>query len=556
VTPFCHLARCIGKNDFGVIRTYPLRETERGAGVIASLALRPGIAGLSTDTPRRADPPVALITLTVMLGMIMAIIDSSIVNVALSQMAGNLGASIDEISWVATGYILANVIVMPLNGWLTAVLGRQKYYLWSLGIFTIASLLCGTSHTVQELVIWRIVQGLGGGALQPTAQAILFESYPANKRGQAMAIFGIGAMVGPAIGPTLGGYIVDNYAWPLIFFINLPIGIVAFMMTLAYIRNPSYIVKPSRGIDITGLSAMAIGIASLQYVLERGQREDWFSSGSIVILSFVSVAALTFFIVRELRDPHPFVDLSVFRSRSFSAGSIIAVVSGFGLFGLNLVLPLFFQHVLGFSAWQTGVALLPGAVATALSMPIAGRLTSIIDGRISIAFGLAMFAAGSWAMGGLTASAGFWDIFWPRAWQGFALGFLFVPLTTVTLSAISNAKMANATGLYTLVRQLGGSLGIAILELLQTRRQDFAQQTLASGVTLANPAVSSMLNGAANRTQALLSLAGSVEQNAIVLSYDYVFRICAIVFVLSIPLVFMLSSTRKSNAAAAAAALD
>jgi DHA2 family multidrug resistance protein len=491
-----------------------------------------------------------------MLGMIMAIIDSSIVNVALSQMAGNLGASIDEISWVATGYILANVIVMPLNGWLTAVLGRQKYYLWSLGIFTIASLLCGTSHTVQELVIWRIVQGLGGGALQPTAQAILFESYPANKRGQAMAIFGIGAMVGPAIGPTLGGYIVDNYAWPLIFFINLPIGIVAFMMTLAYIRNPSYIVKPSRGIDITGLSAMAIGIASLQYVLERGQREDWFSSGSIVILSFVSVAALTFFIVRELRDPHPFVDLSVFRSRSFSAGSIIAVVSGFGLFGLNLVLPLFFQNVLGFSAWQTGVALLPGAVATALSMPIAGRLTSIIDGRISIAFGLAMFAAGSWAMGGLTASAGFWDIFWPRAWQGFALGFLFVPLTTVTLSAISNAKMANATGLYTLVRQLGGSLGIAILELLQTRRQDFAQQTLASGVTLANPAVSSMLNGAANRTQALLSLAGSVEQNAIVLSYDYVFRICAIVFVLSIPLVFMLSSTRKSNAAAAAAALD
>jgi MFS transporter, DHA2 family, multidrug resistance protein len=556
VTPFCHLARCIGKNDFGVIRTYPLRETQRGASVIASLALRPGIAGLSTDTPRRADPPVALITLTVMLGMIMAIIDSSIVNVALSQMAGNLGASIDEISWVATGYILANVIVMPLNGWLTAVLGRQKYYLWSLGIFTIASLLCGTSHTVQELVIWRIVQGLGGGALQPTAQAILFESYPANKRGQAMAIFGIGAMVGPAIGPTLGGYIVDNYAWPLIFFINLPIGIVAFMMTLAYIRNPSYIVKPSRGIDITGLSAMAIGIASLQYVLERGQREDWFSSGSIVILSIVSVAALTFFIVRELRDPHPFVDLSVFRSRSFTAGSIIAVVSGFGLFGLNLVLPLFFQNVLGFSAWQTGVALLPGAVATALSMPIAGRLTTIIDGRISIAVGLAMFGAGSWAMGGLTASAGFWDIFWPRAWQGFALGFLFVPLTTVTLSAISNAKMANATGLYTLVRQLGGSLGIAILELLQTRRQDFAQQTLASGVTLANPAVSSMLNGAANRTQALIALAGSVEQNAIVLSYDYVFRICAIVFVLSIPLVFMLSSTRKSNAAAAAAALD
>ena len=273
-------------------------------------------------------------------------------------------------------------------------------------------------------------------------------------------------------------------------------------------------------------------------------------------MTVVSIATLTFFIVRELRDPQPFVDLSVFKSRSFTAGSIIGVVSGFGLYGLNLVLPLFFQGVLGFSAWQTGLALLPGAIATALSMPIAGRLTSLIDGRISIAAGLAMFAIGAWDMGGLTQSAGYWDIFWPRVLQGFALGFLFVPLTTVTLSGITNAKMANATGLYTLVRQLGGSLGIAILVLLQTRREDFAQQTLASGVTLANPMVSSMLDGAANRTQALQALAGSVAQNATVLSYDYVFRICALIFMFSIPLVFMLSSTRKANAAAAAAALD
>ena len=220
-----------------------------------------------------------------------------------------------------------------MNGWLTALLGRQKFYLWSLGIFTVASFLCGTAHTVVELVIWRVIQGIGGGALQPTAQAILFESYPADKRGQAMAIFGVGAMVGPAIGPTLGGWIVDNFSWPLIFYINIPIGIVAFMMTLAYIRDPSYIKKPTRGIDILGLSAMATGIAALQYVLERGQREDWFSSSSICILTVVSVATLTFFVVRELRDPQPFVDLSVFGSRSFTAGSIIGVVSGFGLYG-------------------------------------------------------------------------------------------------------------------------------------------------------------------------------------------------------------------------------
>ncbi len=307
-----------------------------------------------------------------MLGVIMAIIDTSIVNVALPNMAGNLGAATDEISWVATGYILANVVIMPLNGWLTALLGRKRFYATSLVIFTVSSLLCGTAHDVTTLIVWRIVQGIGGSALQPTAQAIMFESYPPAKRGSAMAIFGMGAMVGPAIGPSLGGWIVDNYSWPLIFFINIPIGILAIVMTLLFIRDPAYIHKPERGADLIGLGAMTIGIASLQYVLERGQRDDWFDSATITLLAVTAVAGLAFFIVRELRDPHPFVDLRVFRSRSFTAGTIIGIVSGFGLYGLNLVLPLFFQNVLGFDALQTGYALLPGAVATAISMRLRG----------------------------------------------------------------------------------------------------------------------------------------------------------------------------------------
>ena len=222
-----------------------------------------------------------MITLTVMLGLIMAIIDASIVNVALGTMAGNLGSSIDEISWVATGYILANVIVMPLNGWLTALLGRKRFYAGCLAIFTITSFLCGTATNVWQLVFYRILQGLGGGALQPTAQSILFESYPPEKRGSAMAIFGLGAMVGPAIGPTLGGYIVDNFSWPLIFFINIPIGIVAFMMTLRYIRDPVYLVKPKRGIDWTGLGLLTAGISALHYVHERAHRDDGFGSQPI-----------------------------------------------------------------------------------------------------------------------------------------------------------------------------------------------------------------------------------------------------------------------------------
>ncbi len=501
-------------------------------------------------------PPRVLVTATVMLGVIMAIIDTSIVNVALPNMAGNLGAAPDEIAWVATGYILANVIIMPLNGWLTALLGRKKFYAISLIIFTLASLLCGTAHDVWTLVFWRIIQGLGGGALQPTAQAILFETYPPEKRGGAMAIFGLGAMVGPAIGPSLGGAMVDNFSWPLIFYVNIPIGIAALVMTMLFIRDPAYIVKPERGADWIGLGAMATGIASLQFVLEQGQRDDWFSSPTIVILSLVSIGTLAFFIIRELRDPHPFVDLRVFGSRSFAAGTIIGVVSGFGLYGLNLVLPLFFQNVLGFNALDTGNALLPGAVATALSMPIAGRLTKVLDARIEIAIGLALFAAGSWWMGGLNQYAGFWDIFGPRTLQGFALGFLFVPLTTASLAGISNAAMANATGLYTLVRQLGGSLGIAVLELLQVRREDFAQAIFSGNVTLANPAVGAMMQGAKNQAQALGAIAGMVQLNATVVSYDYIFRLCAIVFFISIPSVLLLRKARPTPGAATHAMIE
>jgi DHA2 family multidrug resistance protein len=497
-----------------------------------------------------------MITLTVMLGVIMAIIDSSIVNVALPNMAGNLGAATDEISWVATGYILANVIIMPLNGYLTALLGRKKFYAYSLILFTLASVLCGTANDVWTLVFWRVIQGIGGGALQPTAQAILFESYPVEKRSGAMAIFGLGAMVGPAIGPTLGGWIVDNYSWPLIFYVNIPIGILAVVMTYTFIRDPAYIVKPDRGADWIGLGAMTAGIASLQYVLERGQHDDWFSSSSICILSVVAVVALTFFILRELRDPKPFVDLRVFGSRSFAAGTIIGIVSGFGLYGLNLILPLFFQNVLGFNALTTGYALLPGAIATAISMPIASRVAKFMDPRLEIAIGLGLFAIGSWLLGSLNQYAGFWDIFWPRNLQGLALGFLFVPLTTSALSEISRAAMSNATGLYTLVRQLGGSLGIALLELIETRREDSAQQSFAANVTLSNPMISQMMHAAHSPMQALSTVAGMVDLSATVVAYDYVFRFCAIVFVISIPTVLLLKKAKQNAGAAVAAVVE
>ncbi len=513
----------------------------------ASLAEPPNrpAAAAEAVAARKADPPLALVTLTVMLGLIMAIIDTSIVNVALNDMAGTLGASLDEIGWVATGYILANVIIMPLNGWLTARFGRRNFYATCLVLFTVSSFLCGTATSVSQLIIYRVIQGFGGGALQPTAQAILFESYPPEKRAGAMAIFGLGAMVGPAIGPTLGGIIVDNFSWPLIFFINIPIGIVAFFMTLAFIRDPAYVKRDRSPVDLIGLGLLTAGVASVQYVLERGQREDWFQSSTIDVLGVVAIAALVIFCIRELRDPFPLVDLRVFKSRAFSAGSLIGVVSGFGLFGTALILPLFFQNVMGFTATQTGMALLPGAIATAISMPIASRLVAKLDGRLLIAAGLLVFAVGAWWMGGLTQDAGYWDVFWPRAVQGFALGFLFVPLSTATLGEIARERMANATGIYTLVRQLGGSLGIAVLQFLQTRYQDNAYASLASGVTSANPADEQFLNQMHGTAAQLWQM---VMVNATVLSYDSVLRLCAIIFVVSIPLAFLLN-WRRFNAA-------
>ncbi|HEX3468920.1 MAG TPA: DHA2 family efflux MFS transporter permease subunit [Candidatus Elarobacter sp.] len=501
---------------------------------------------------RRANPPLAMITLTVMLGLIMAIIDTSIVNVALNDMAGNLGSTVDEIGWVATGYILANVIVMPLNGWLTARFGRRNFYAACIVLFTVSSFMCGTATNVWQLVFYRVIQGFGGGALQPTAQAILFESYPPDKRAGAMAVFGLGAMVGPAIGPTLGGVIVDNYSWPLIFYINIPIGIVAFFMTLAYIRDPVYLKRDRSSVDALGLGLLIAGVASLQYVLERGQREDWFSSSTIVVLTAVAVISLIVFCFREWHDARPLVDLKVFRSRAFSAGNVLGIITGFGLYGTALIIPLFLQNVLGFTATETGFALLPGALATAVSMPIASRLVAKIDGRALIAFGLCVFAAAAWWMGDINQNSGYWDVFWPRALQGFALGFMFVPLSTATLSEIRREKMPNATGIYTLIRQLGGSLGIAILQLMQTRYQDNAYAGLASGVTAANGADAQLAGQPGGATQ----LYQMVMLNATVISYDMVLRLCAIIFVLSIPFVFFLNWRRPSAGEAPAPAAE
>jgi DHA2 family multidrug resistance protein len=488
-------------------------------------------ATLAVSAPVRRSASPFLISLTVMLGMIMAIVDGTIVNVGLNTIAGTLGASLDDAAWIVTGYLLASVITMPLNGWLTAKFGRKRFYAGCVAIFTIASFLCGTATTVWQLTFYRILQGFGGGALQPTAQAIIFETFPAEKRGTATAIFGIGAMVGPALGPLIGGYLIDNATWPLLFFVNLPIGVAAFFMTIAFIPDPAYLEKPKGGIDWLGLALLSCGIGALQYVLERGQHDDWFDSSTIVLLSVVSLVATAWFLIKSLRDAHPLVDLRSFRFPTFVFGNVLMVIVGFGLYGTSLIMPLFFQTSMGMTAYDTGVALLPGAIATAVSMVIIGRLLPIIDPRILTALGLVLSAWSCWWLGDLNQYAGVGDIFWPRIVQGFGMGLTFVPVTTVMLGSLPKNELASAAGVSMLVRTLGASVGIAVLTTLLASETTIAWMALAGGVTHARGASIGQINGL-------------LVQSATVIAYDYLFRICAFVFLAALPFVAFMKPAR------------
>jgi len=490
--------------------------------------------------PARPAASPYLISLTVMLGMIMAIVDGTVVNVGLNTIAGTLGASLDDAAWVVTGYLLASVITMPLNGWLTAKFGRKRFYAGCVAIFTIASLLCGTATSVWQLTFYRILQGFGGGALQPTAQAIIFETFPPGKRGMATAIFGIGAMVGPALGPLIGGYIIDNATWPLLFLVNIPIGIVAFFMTIAFIPDPSYLEKPKGGVDWLGLALLSTGVGAIQYVLERGQHDDWYDSPTIVVLTVVSVAASAWFIYKSLNDKHPLVDLRSFRFPTFVFGNLLLIVVGFGLYGTALIMPLFFQTSMGMTAYDTGLALLPGALATAASMVVVGRLMQVVDVRILTALGLVLSAWSCWALGDLNQYAGAGDIFWPRMIQGLGMGLMFVPITTAMLSPLPKNELASATGISMLVRQLGASVGIAVLTTLLASETTIAWMALAGGVTQSQGASVGQINGL-------------LVQSATVIAYDYLFRICAIVFLCALVFVFFMKPNKTAGAAPAMA---
>lgn len=494
-----------------------------------------------------------LIAGSVMTGTIMAVLDSSIVNVALPNMQGTLGATIEQITWVVTGYILANVIIMPLVALLSERFGRKNFYLSSVVLFTLASMACGLARSLPMMVFFRALQGIGGGVLLTVSQAILRETFPPEEQGTAMGIFGLGVVLAPAFGPTLGGWLTDQYSWPWIFYINVPIGIINLLLVSRFVEDPSYLVRRKGQIDWLGLSLMITGLGALQLMLESGERNDWFQSGYVIRLAVIAVAGLIFFVYRELHTDNPAVDLRILRNVSFSSATALGGVLGMALNGSLFLLPLFLQNLLGYSALDSGIAMMPRSLAMAVIMPIGGRFYNRLGPRLLVGSGLAITGVSFYLLSHLTSQIDAWDIFWPQVMQGVGFSLIFVALSTAALATIAKPQVTAATGLYNVSRQVFGSIGIAIaatqLTSGVTRNHailaEQAGQTNATAVAWLSRVTAAMMarTGAdleTAREQALKLLDATVTRQAAVLSYNHVFILVSLLFVFALPLVFFL----------------
>jgi MFS transporter, DHA2 family, multidrug resistance protein len=424
-----------------------------------------------------------IIALTVMLPTLIEIIDTSVVNVSLDHIRGSLSAGLDESTWVITSYLVSNAIIIPITGWLSRFIGRKRYLILSIAVFTASSFMCGSAWSLQSLVFFRVLQGMGGGALQPLSQAILLETFPARQRGMAMAIFGVGVMFGPIIGPLLGGWITDTWSWHWIFFLNVPIGIISILMVMLIIIDPPYMERLRMKIDYWGLFLLAIGIGCLQIVLDQGQRADWFSSRAIIYLSFIAASCLILFVMVELFSENPVVNLRAFKHLTFSSGNIIMFLVFFGLFGSIVLLPVYLQTLMGYTSFLAGLALGPGGISTMLAMPIAGVLVNKINPKVILAFGVVVAAYSVHLMSQFNLFADFNAVLWPRVLLGVGMGFIFIPLTTLTMAGMRKEEMGNATAIFNLLRNLGGSFGVAFITTVLARRAQFHQARLIEHLT-------------------------------------------------------------------------
>jgi DHA2 family multidrug resistance protein len=513
---------------------------------------------MADDAPRAINP--WLIAVAVMSSTFMEVLDTTVVNVSLPHIAGNLSASTDEATWTLTSYLVANAIILPMTGWLASRFGRKRLLMASVTGFTVASFFCGLAPSLPFLIACRIVQGACGGGLQPLSQAILLESFPPEKRGQAMGFWALGIVVAPMLGPVAGGWLTDNYSWRWVFYINVPIGVLALMLTQAFVFDPPYLRKESKGIDYWGIGLLVLGIGSLQIMLDKGQEEDWFSSHFIVTLAVLTVVGLGGLIVRELKAEHPIIDLSVFKFRSYAIGTFLITVVGFVLYGSTVLLPLLMQELLGYTATHAGVTNLPRGLASFLAMPLIGYLTGKVDSRKMLAAGFLGSAFAMYRLSLFSLDAGFWTFWGPLTLQGAGLGLIFVPLTTATNDPIPKERMGNATSIYNLMRNIGASIGISMVETMQFREMQFHINVLGKNVTPGNPQARQTIAGmrglfiaqgqdpvSATR-HAYAATWGIVQRQAAMLSYNDTFRFLGLMFLVMFPLIFLMRRPKKGPA--------
>jgi DHA2 family multidrug resistance protein len=423
---------------------------------------------------------------SVMLPVLIEIMDMTVVNVSLRHIQGSLSAGLEEVTWVLTSYLVSNAVVIPATGWVASLFGRKRYLIFSIILFSFSSFMCGAAPSLDTLLLFRVVQGVGGGALQPLSLAILLEAFPPSERGMAMAIFGMGVIFGPILGPILGGWITDNLTWRWIFYINIPIGVIAIILALMFIFDPPYIRRKAVKIDYLGLALLVLGIGSLQVMLDRGEMKDWFSSNQILVLAFTALICIVGLVVWELMTEDPVIDLRAFADRSFSVGNIVMFLGFFCFFGSIVILPIFLQDLMGYTAFLAGVVLGPSGMATLLTMPIIGKLIQRVQARYLLGIGLLINSFALYLMSGFNLQVGFNYVLWTRVIQGFGLAFFFVPCGTVTLSTIPRERMGNATSLFNIIRNIGGSIGVAFATTLLSQRFQFHHSRLAENMSLLN----------------------------------------------------------------------
>jgi len=503
-----------------------------------------------TDQQRHINP--WLIAVSVMLATFMEVLDTTVVNVSLPHIAGSLSVTIDEATWALTSYLVANAIILPMTGWLASVFGRKNLLMISVVGFTAASFLCGLAPTLGSLIFFRIVQGATGGALQPLSQAVLLESFPPEDRGKAMGLWGLGVVVAPILGPVLGGWLTDSYSWRWVFYINIPVGVASLVMTNMFIFDPPYLSREKRKIDYWGIGMLAVGIGTLQFVLDKGQEADWFSSNIITTLSVISAVTLTALIWHLLHTDDPVVDLRVFKARSYAVGVFLMTVVGFVLYGSLVLLPIMLQTLLGYPSLQAGIAMAPRGIGSFFMMPITGALTGRFDARKLLTIGLVVGGGTLLWLSYLNLQAGYWDIFWPQLVQGGGLALLFVPLTTVSMDPIPREKMGNATSLFNLMRNIGGSIGIATTGTMIARNQQRVTATLGENISAYDPTTQNMFQqmragfmaagaDAVTATErAYAALFGMLQRQAAMVSFVGLFQTLGIVFLLLIPLVLLM----------------